>query len=440
MEKQPQEAMSNDERGRGLLRGIVLRCARTLQRALPINEATFRGVIGSACQNSRAFYLYGVLDEVLKVGTIMLTWEGFLKESDKTELEKILQNEDGPHMLRVTREAFMDEQHLWSRKLIELLSDLILFETTNSQEYYRLFLTCEILDAYLGLQRDFTEFFGGQNLNAGESIKLFLSTAKQSRRSINFTEAWFLNTSTNWERPIRAGNLFCSTRARYKLALQRANTNQKIALGISYENAYATPSRSIHANIGGPSLETSQKIMQVTSGHVIILAMEIILQAHKLAEIPLTGEAEFVDKLVKTHADSTEAFNSVTGKALEVGDIVFAYAKDLCVVIDKNKSVYGYSSYKVRYLSKPPLPEVPEDWYPAKYVHLVCPHKQVRENLIHILKTHFPTRVENIRTMDDKELVNMLAKAALEMYENGVIDLFLKQYAGSHKSSGNPTR
>jgi len=417
---EPQEPDSDNKRGRDLFVGIILRAAFTLQMALPINEERFLGVSGSGFHDSRAYYLYGVLDEVLKLSTAMLRWEGFLSDPDKSEIEEVLKKEHGSHMMRVTREGLMDEQHLWSRKLVELLGDLLLFESTNTQEHYRLFLTCELLNAYLGLQRDFMDFFSCRNLNAEESIKLFCSTVKECSKSVDLKKVWFLNHSTNWDKPLKAGNLFCSTRARYKLALEQADANQKITLGVSYEKAYATPSRFIHANIGGPSLETSRNTSRTISSHVILLCTQIILQAHKLAGVPLTGDAEFVHNLVKTKADATEALNSVSGKELDVGDIVFAYGEDLCIVTEKSKSAYGYTSYRVKYLTTPPLHEVPEDWYPARYVHLVCPHKKIREELIQIFETHLPSHAKKIRTLPDKDLLSLLAQSALQLYKEGV--------------------
>lgn len=425
---EPQKPDDDDnKRGRDLFIGIIIRSAVTLQRALPINEETFLGVSGNCYHDSRAYYLYGVLDEVLKLATALLRWEGFLSDPDKSELEAVLQKDHGAHMMRVTRESLMDEQHLWLRKLVELLGNLLLFESTNTQDHYRLFLTCELLDAYLGLQRDFMEFFSCQNLNAEESIKLFRSTVKECGKSIDLKKAWFLNHSTNWDKPIKAGNLFCSARARYKLALQQADANQKITLGVSYEKAYATPSRSIHANIGGPSLEINHNTTRTISSHVILLCTQIILQAHKLASVPLTGDAEFVDTLVKTQGDATKALNSISGKELDIGDIVFAYSDDLCIVTEKSRSEYGYTSYRVKYLAKPPLHEVPEDWYPARYIHLVCPHKRIREELIRIFETHLPSHAEQIKTMPEKDLLNLLAQTALQLYKEGVFHSLRKK-------------
>lgn len=74
-----------DKEKRSFLSGVTLRGAVTLQKALGINEEIFRMVSGHALQDSRAFYLYGVLDEVLKAATAMLRWDGFLQNTEEKE-------------------------------------------------------------------------------------------------------------------------------------------------------------------------------------------------------------------------------------------------------------------------------------------------------------------------------------------------------------------
>lgn len=414
-------------RARNLFIGIAMRGAVALQKALPINEETYLGIEGSGYHEARAYYLYGVLDEVLKSATAMLRWHEFLKDPDKAAEQAIKEKEHGAHVVRVTEEALSDEQHLWARKLTELLCDLLLFESTNTQEFYRIFLACEHLDAYLGLQRDFQEFFGCTNLNAQESIQYFIAEVKQLSRAIDLTAVWFLKNSINLDKPLGPGRLFCSTRARFKSALLKADADQKITLGVSYETAYSTPSRSIHANIGGPPMEISRKSIEATFSHIILLCTQIILQAHKLSGIPLIGDSQFVQKMI-AESNGTAALVSLSGKELDEGDIVFAYGKDLCIVTDKNKSPYGYTSYKVKHLTTPPLPEVPEDWYPARYVHLLCPQRQVREHLITIFKSQFPDAAEKIQNMPQQELLGCLENAALEMFKEGIFDrLFVKR-------------
>lgn len=235
---------------------------------------------------------------------------------------------------------------------------------------------------------------------------------------------WFLNDSICWDKPLKVGSLFCSNRACYRLALKNADADQKMVLGISYESAYSVPSRSIHANIGSPPIEVDKKTIERAFQHISLFCPQIILQAHKLAGVPLTGDTEFVDKMLKSGTDARTILESIYGKELEVGDIVFAYGKDLCILVDKCRSKFGYTSYKVRYLRPPLLPEIPEDWFPARYVHLVCPKRVVRKKMIEIFERHhlLPDAAEMVRKMSDKDLVDQMASTALAAYKEGAFD------------------
>jgi len=406
--------------------GVALRGAMALQKALSINEETFRLIPGHSLQDARAFYLYGVLDEVLKAATAMMRWEGFLQNTEEEQYED---KELASHITRIVQEAVQDEQHLWSRKLAELLCDLILFESTNSMEHFRLFLTCEYLDVYLGLQGDFQEFFACKNLNAGMSIESCLAIVKKCGKSIDLKDVWFLKDSINWGKPLKPGSLFRSSRIRYKLALQKSSSDQKLTLRISYEHGYSVPSRSIHGNIGGPLIETTLKDIDIAFSHVAMSCILVILQVHKLAGVELLGDALLMNKVFESGTDARKIVESIYGKDLEIGDLVFAYGKDLCIVTDKKKSQYGYSSYKVRYLSPAPLPEVPEDWFPARYVHLVVPRKSLREQLLKIFtEQNLPSAaVEQLRQMPENDLLDQMPSIALKAFNEGAFEhLFSK--------------
>lgn len=430
--KEPAEALTpakldDDKNKKFDFSGVTLRGAMALQKALGINEETFRLIPGHSLQDARAFYLYGVLDEVLKAATAMMRWEIFLQNTEEE------QNEDkdlASHITRIVLKAVQDEQHLWSRKLAELLCDLILFESTNSMEHFRLFLICEYLDVYLGLQGDFQEFFACKNLNAAKSIESCLTIVKQCGKSIDLKGVWFLKDSINWNKPLKPGGLFQSSRLRYKLALQKTNPDQKLTLGISYERCYSEPSRSIHANIGGPFIETTLKNINIAFSQVAMSCILVILQVHKLAGVELLGDALLMNKVFESGTDARKIVESNYGKDLEIGDIVFAYGKDLCIVTDKKKSQYGYSSYKVRYLSPPPLPEVPEDWFPARYVHLIVPRRSLREQLFKIFtEQKLPSAaVEKLRQMPENDLLDHMASIALKAFNEGTFEhLFSKE-------------
>src|SRR6266446_2671304 len=158
---------------------VPMRAADNLMKALQLDEAKYRGVAGHAQQDARAYFLYGAIDEVFKVCTATLRWAEFIDapEEDAKALENSA-NEAARHMHRVVIESVLDEQHMWSRKLTELLIDLILFQTTNQQDCYRLYLACAFLDAYLRLQQDFAEFFACRSGNADATIEGVLSEAR----------------------------------------------------------------------------------------------------------------------------------------------------------------------------------------------------------------------------------------------------------------------
>jgi hypothetical protein len=180
---------ADDEKNtRIFFRKAALQTAATLQKNLSINEVGYLRVVGYTHADARACYLYGVLDEVLKVGTTIIRWEEFLSGADKKQDEE---TSEDLHLKRIVTESVIDEQYLWVRKLTEILADLILFSTTNDQEYYRLYLVCRRLDTYLGLQKDFEDFFACRNLNIGSSIDDFCERIERFAKKVDITGNWF---------------------------------------------------------------------------------------------------------------------------------------------------------------------------------------------------------------------------------------------------------
>ena len=229
-----------------------LRAAIALQKILGFEESDYLSISGFSHSDSRAFFIYGYLDEVIKVSLLADQWEGFLGNPD----EKILPTSDDNlknHIVRVVEESMIDQQALWQRKLIEILCDLILFQSTNTQDHFRLFLLCRQLNSYLGLQQDFKEFFNCKNENAQSTIDYLSQRILQVGESLRLEEMWFLRDNFRIETLRGAGGIFKSQRQRYMAALKKANADQKIVLNVSYEQGYSGPSRSIHANVGGPS-------------------------------------------------------------------------------------------------------------------------------------------------------------------------------------------
>ncbi|EBK2059951.1 hypothetical protein AAL85_24455, partial [Salmonella enterica subsp. enterica serovar Typhi] len=72
--------------------------------------------------NPKGFFLFGVLDEISKVGTSMFRWIELISGEEEIDPKS--------YPARSVIQAVFEEQQMWSRKLLEALVDLILFMRT----------------------------------------------------------------------------------------------------------------------------------------------------------------------------------------------------------------------------------------------------------------------------------------------------------------------
>jgi hypothetical protein len=419
---------AEDKERRDFYVNSPLRAAIGLAEALPINDGSYRGIAGHAYHDARAYFLYGCMDEVLKVSTTGLRWLQFLTPSQNPTPEPPgVPAERREHMRRIVPEAVIDEQQMWARKLNELLSDLILFETTNGQDYYRLYLAAKLLDAYLGLQQDFEEFFACRNGNADVSIKDLRKQVYDLYRSVGEETVWFLTGPV--EKIKKAGRLLVSQRRRFMKALELASADQKITLGISYEMGYSTPSRSIHANIGGPERETRSEEVDKNLGRVSLLASHVVVCAHRLAGIEPVGTAKALADSLSTD-DAAKMLQRVHGAQHAIGDLVFAYGRDVCLVVGKSESKYGYTSYRVKYITRPMLEEVSEDSFPARYIHTLLPRALLRDTIKRLFAERgaTPEEVGALDKVPDDEITERITETIGEWEREGTLDQLLGQW------------
>ena len=71
-------------------------------------------------------------------------------------------------------------------------------------------------------------------------------------------------------------------------------------------------------------------------------------------------------------------------KKLVVGDIVFV-SDHLAEIIQVKESNCGYTAYKVKYLRKSFLPEIPIDWHISKNIVRIYQREKVREEFLRML-------------------------------------------------------
>jgi len=341
-----------------------LRSADRLMKELYDNDDSFYETsayawVGEA--DAKKLFLFGVAKEVMKASTGLVTDKEFLQEvPDETN-----QSRQG----KIIIGSISDVQTYRIRKLIELLSLLILFDrNTADDKEYRVYLSAENLDQALSRQKDFNELFDGRSIsNTQHSIDEYNKRINDDLQSLRKTEIWFLNNR-------RLADLYPSVlenkRKIFLDALLVANADERIALGTSYGRGYSRTSKSIHPSLGSHDYggrNNKSKHLVTNFSYISIIAMHIMHLAYKIAG---KEDPEGLTKLMGENFENSEAEKHIAklSKEFNVGDIVLTVWTDLVKITEEYTSKYGYKAYKVKYISRPPLKNFPEDWLEAQSI------------------------------------------------------------------------
>jgi len=404
-----------------------LRAAVGLQKRLPIHEMGYRHVVGYAHADARAYFLYGSLDEVIKATVAGVRWLGLLGDEEDSAKPEGPETPEEAHIGRLVFESVIDEQEMWGRKLSEILFDLVLFASTNEQEFYRLYLVCKQLDAYVGLQADFEEFFACRSANADRTIRLLLEQIEEIRQRVDLGKAWFVADGLDFRRPPAPGRLFRSARQRFMRAQASAPPDLRLVLRVSYEMGYSSPSRSVHPNVGGPTRYFTKAEVVRNLHRVGLVGLHVVVLAHQLAGIGPDGETKQLADSIK-RSDAPEMFRRAFQRELEVGDIVFAYGEDLCQIVDTAKSSYGNTSYKVRYLIRPMIDGIDEDWFPARYIRLLYRKRDIKPGMVEALRRGGASeeQIADLELLDEEEAARSLARTFVDLEQRGLLRMMLR--------------
>lgn len=155
--------------------------------------------------------------------------------------------------------------------------------------------------------------------------------------------------------------------------------------------------------------------------------MHIIVLAHELAGIAPEGENKSLADALK-RSDGPEVFRRVFQRELEIGDIVFAYGSDLGQIVETARSKHGNTSYKIRYLVRPMLEGIEEDWFPARYIRLLYRRRDIKPAMIDAARRMGSTeeQLKTFERLDDAGAARILARTFVEMERQGVLPLMLR--------------
>lgn len=396
--------------------GLCIHGADEVRRELQIDESLYSLVAPSAHSRARDYYLYGVLDEIERAGVALLRLKDLTSEGDpKIKPTEIRERRINRNLLA----AIGAEQSLWIRKLTELLVELISFNTTNTHEYFRHYLLCKGLGDYLKLQADFSAYYGCRNRNVQESINHFKSLISGVETKIHRQKCWYLQ-------PTRKGTSHKRSdfKTRFNYALPLASTGERVVLGLSYEIVFSHVSRGVHVTIGSPDNEVSWNSVHTAKSQIEILAMQILLRCRRILSIrSRTGIIAQVAKIAASNRYPTAVYGKMAQGQVSRGDFVIAYG-DLGEVLKSVTTKFGYKSYLIRYLSRPPIEAIDTDWFPARYVRRVYKASDLRRQIRKQFSAHGPS-------LSPKIVAQSLRKTVLEFWN----DAGLKEWAQGDRAA-----
>lgn len=414
---------------------ICLKGANDIRKVLGLDDASYSRVFFTAHSHIKKYYLYGVLNEVEKAGVALMGFVELLKDTSGETHDRVSRN---------ITQSIVDQQMLWVRKLTEIFVELILFEKL-ADEYFRHFLLVKHLDELNKIISDSKEFYGCENLNLKNQVNDAIQDIRSVESKIDTGKAWYLENKKGGGKHPGEKTQQTSFRDRLLLALPNAKPDQKLALGLTYGQLYGKSSQSLHPNHVHADPDVEAKEIEVGISQIGIISAHILILCRKLLKD--RRRKGFVAQLARVFHKNTEAQkimkDQVIRPNIKKGDFVIAYG-DMGEVIQVKTSKYGYRSFKVRYLSQPPLAQIPVDEFPAIYVRLFCPRKKIVGEVVALISKATPgTKI------DRKQVLSSARKTMREYWDElggkerayGRPELAsqkIKEYLQKHKSTENP--
>jgi hypothetical protein len=365
-------------------------------------------------EDSKKLFLYGCVRQVMKASITLIENEDHILETPEEK--------ENDTLSRIILETIIDAQNIILRKHIELLVNLINFSNFDHVEAYRIFLNAENLESFLSRQSDFSTFYEENSENIKSSIKIYSDRIHDDLKNLGISNIWFLRD--NWYKQ-SIPPIFLSIRQRFMCALPHATDDEKIVLGTSYNRFFGDFSASAHARAGSPIPERQNKFITIKRNISLIslLAQHIISRANRLMNFD--DQNDQILRMAKEKSSNATNLMQRFKRVFHTGDLVLAMG-DLCEIRECKQSQFGYTSCRIKFLTRPPLPETPDDWLPAAFVVMVLPKNKVRQFLLK--NRNIPKLPKELKDVffhmekeTDDELMEFVRNAAVRLHKDGIL-------------------
>lgn len=323
---------------------ICFKGSQDIREVLKITEESYGFVHHRNIQKSRNYFLYGAMNEVEKVGIVILNGRELLEGEDIVLEDRVSKN---------IILAIQEEQYLWIRKMTELLAELILFKNTNEDPYYQHYMLVRELKELNAARRNAKEAYGCDIQNYSMQAKMLREEiADLEATKVDIQKCWYLSSKKGIATSGTKGRL-APLDKRIKAAFDLATPDQIIALGTSYGEGYSNFSDAMHFSpITRRERTVSPEILRVNTSGLSILAANIIIQSRSLLkDRRKKGYAAFLNKVFKESDQAKGALKRKLNPSIKKGDFVNAQG-DLAEVTKVMKGKYGFRSFRVRFLLK----------------------------------------------------------------------------------------
>ncbi len=288
--------------------GYTLAAAVELRRTLNLNEESYAKAVGFNQSSPRNYYLYGVLDQVIKTSSAMMRWKEFQSDGD-------IKNDKYNFLVNDIVQSVIDEQNMWRRKIIEILAELILFSDVNDNSYYKHYYLIHAIAEVKRVLSDWTEYYECEfDLYKDELKQLHEKLNNLENTGLDINKCWYLR-SIKGERKVAN---FCQI---YNKAPMNATVHEKTALELTYQG-YREASQYIHFTSEKPTEEIEMKSIKINFACIYAAINFIIFRCQELIGVTPMGRNKIMRDFIEKDLFTNEALKPLFFPVFCIGDKV----------------------------------------------------------------------------------------------------------------------